>query len=99
VKRTPLRRVSPKRAALNVKRRALVADLLLARPWCERCQTNRSTDVHEPHSRAQGGDILDRDNLRAVCRKCHSEIHAHPAESYATGWLIPRSVQHERLPL
>ncbi len=90
-RRSPLRVRSSKRAAVMPARRALVAALLAERPWCQRCGTERSTDVHEPLTRAQGGNILDPDACRAICRRCHSHIHTSPAESYADGWLIRRS--------
>ncbi len=90
-RRSPLRVRSSKRAAVMPARRALVAALLTDRPWCERCGAERSTDVHEPLTRAQGGNILDVENARAICRKCHDHVHAWPQESYATGWLIRRS--------
>lgn len=89
-RRTPLRARSAKRTRVMPTRRALVASLLTERPWCQRCGTERSTDVHEPLTRAQGGDILDPDNTVAICRRCHSHIHTNPAEAYATGWLTRR---------
>ena len=90
-RRVPLRFRSSKRAAVMPARRALVATLLAERPWCQRCGVERSTDVHEPLTRAQGGNILDPENTRAICRRCHDHVHTHPAQSYAEGWLIRRS--------
>jgi len=90
-RRTPLPVRSAKRTRIMPARRALVASLLTERPWCQRCGTERSTDVHEPLTRAQGGNILDPENAYSLCRSCHSHIHASPAESYADGWLIRRS--------
>lgn len=43
--------------------------------------------VHHRLMRSQLGKDTP-DNLLAVCRPCHDYIHAHPAESYAAGWLI-----------
>lgn len=85
--RAALRPRSSKRAAEMVDRRALVARVLSAHPVCERCDAARSTDVHEPHTRARGGSITDPSNVRAVCRACHDWIHAHPAQAAAEGWL------------
>jgi len=90
-RRTPLRFRSAKRTRIMPARRALVAALLAERPWCQRCGTERSTDVHEPLTRAQGGNILDPDACVAICRRCHEWAHTHPAEAYATGWLTRRS--------
>ena len=74
-----------------VPRRALVAAVLDDVPICERCQAARSIDLHEPLMRSQGGDPLDRAQVRAICRACHDHIHANPAESYAAGWLVRRT--------
>lgn len=67
-RRKRLRYRSKKTAAKYVHRRALVAELMAYPqvcevPWC----TERATDPHEPLTRARGGDILDRDNVRLVC--------------------------------
>jgi hypothetical protein len=35
-------------------------------------------------------------NLISLCRDCHSYVHAHPAESYAQGFLV-RSRQDPEL--
>ena len=65
---TRLRPRSAKTARKYVTRRAIVAELfaepsICEVPWC----TERATDPHEPMTRARGGDILDRDNIRKVC--------------------------------
>lgn len=45
-------------------------------------------EAHHRLMRSQGGpDTLE--NLVAVCRTHHAEIHAHPARSYELGLLIP----------
>lgn len=71
-----------------VVRRALVARLMAERPicevpWCSR----RSDDVHEPLTRARGGDFLDESNCRCVCRIHHDEIGQEPAWAYELGFL------------
>lgn len=78
---------SKKREAEYRQRRILVARLLTEKPWCERCLTKRSTEVHEVLSRARGGSILDEDNCRALCRDCHDWITTNPAAATAEGWL------------
>lgn len=89
MKRTPLRARSQKMAALYVQRRKVVRDLLAERPWCQirwdaGCQ-GMSVDVDEILSRAQGGSILDRDNLQTTCRHCHQQKHYNPTEADARG--------------
>lgn len=84
-----LRARSPRMARLYVQRRALVAGLLAARPWCEVpwC-SQRSTAVHEPLTRARGGDILDPANCRCVCDPHHAEIHTEAPWAYELGFLV-----------
>lgn len=80
---------SPKTARKYVPRRGLVADLFLYPticevPWCDQ----RATDPHEPLPRARGGSILDRDNVRLICRPHHGEIHdTEPGWAYEHGFL------------
>lgn len=87
------RQALPARSAKTARdytlRRKLVADLLDARPVCERCHRARSTDVHELLSRARGGSILDEENLACLCRGCHSWVTTEPALSEAEGWSRP----------
>lgn len=49
-----------------------------------------STDLHEPFTRARGGDILDRGNTVAVCRSCHNWIHGNPEAATSIGLLKGR---------
>ncbi len=111
-RKTPLRRVSKKRALLNRKRADFVKWELGERPWCEagdairlhRMQSfgieygkrldkgsyacsRRSTELHEPLTRARGGDILDKYNTVAICRNCHNWIHDHPDSATKLGLL------------
>lgn len=99
-RRTPLRKVSPKTAARNRKRAAFRAAELASRPYCEaqgsiwthdpsynRCSMI-SVDLHEPLTRARGGDILDPKNTVALCRPCHDWIHNNPAAATDLGLLI-----------
>lgn len=88
VKRTPLRSRSKKTVTAYVERRRIVAFRAAAFPVCEvpHC-TNESTDPHEPLTRARGGSITDRNNLRMVCRLHHDLIHAEPEWAYELGFL------------
>jgi 5-methylcytosine-specific restriction endonuclease McrA len=93
MKRTELRPVSKKRQRLNRERSKVVAQIRLERgPRCERCGRTvadaRELHPHELRTRGQGGSLTDPANIRLVCPDCHMDIHNHPAESYATGWLI-----------
>ncbi len=98
LKRTPLKPISKKRQALQRQRRIFVNEIMSKRLRCEagrlvmsvqrdhRCGITPS-DVHEPLTRARGGDILDPDNALAVCRPCHDWIHDHPASATYLGLL------------
>jgi hypothetical protein len=89
LRRTRLKQRSAKNAKRYVQRRALVAELLAEPMVCEvpRC-TALATDPHEPLTRARGGSILDRANVRLICSAHHSEIHdTEPAWAYEQGFL------------
>ena len=67
-RRKPLPYRSKKTAARYVTRRQIVAEMfadpeVCEVPWC----TEMAADPHEPLTRARGGDILDRANIRKVC--------------------------------
>lgn len=72
----------------RTKRRNLVRSLLSERPVCQRCNADRSHDVHEKKSRARGGSITDVENLVALCRPCHSWVTEHPKKAHEQGWLL-----------
>lgn len=55
---------------------------------CERCLMAVATDPHELKMRSAGGSITDPENVRLICNRCHTEIHANPQKSYEDGWLI-----------
>lgn len=98
LKRSPLNKRSKKMQTKYVERRALVEDLLSERPFCEACvvfavydgkqgavNLNRTDDIHELVNRSQGGSILDRPNLLAVCRPCHTRITVRPKQAEELG--------------
>lgn len=64
---------------------ALHPEIVLPGPPCQR----QATDVHEVLSRGRSGgvhgdDWLKEENVRTLCRACHSTLTDHPAlaESY-----------------
>ena len=98
LKRTPLKQRSKKMQDKYIDRRALVIDLLGKHPFCEACvifavkddkngavAVNYSMDIHELINRSQGGSILERNNLLAVCRPCHTRITINPKEAELLG--------------
>jgi hypothetical protein len=89
-RRTRLRYRSAKTRRRYVDRRALVAELTAYPTVCEvpDC-AERATDPHEPLTRARGGSILDRANVRMICRGHHDEIHSkEPDWAYSLGFLV-----------
>ena len=88
VSRTPIPQRSVKTTETYRKLRIpLVIELLTKYPWCARCKQARSTEVHEPLSRARGGSITDPTNAVTLCHECHSWITTHPAQATVEGWL------------
>lgn len=61
---------------------------------CERCGMARATDVHHRKLRRHGDHKAA--NLAHLCHLCHMDVHAHPADSYATGFMV-RSVNDPRV--
>lgn len=93
VRRTKIRKVSPKRQAANRLRRKVVDALFPERPACSRPGCGRwADDVHEPLTRARGGSITDAANMVPLCRDCHDEITFRPeselAWAYELGLLV-----------
>lgn len=91
LKRSPLRRVSKRRAA-QLKAYFGERKLFLAeRPFCQVCHSrNRNsalaTDIHHMNKR-NNARLLVIDDWLAVCRCCHDYIHAHPAWARSMGFL------------
>ena len=44
---------------------------------CESCGLARPLDVHHVEALHHGGAPYDLDNLRALCRDCHTVSHGH----------------------
>lgn len=94
---TPIAKRSKKTETKYIERRKIVAEMLAEFPLCYACPIfakhdglvsfvhKQSVDVHELVRRSQGGSILDRDNLVAVCRPCHSRIGEEPALAFSLG--------------
>lgn len=88
---------SAKREEQYKHRREIVAEILAEKPWCEACpvfaqndglvtyRRRPSVDCHELVRRSQGGSILDKANIIAVCRKCHNRIGNHPELAFELG--------------
>jgi hypothetical protein len=90
VRRTRLRYRSKKTQRRYVERRALLLELSMEPtpcevPWCGQ----RAEDPHEPKTRARGGSIVDRKNIKLICHGHHRQIHdQEPDWAYALGFLV-----------
>lgn len=91
----PLPPQSAKRRLQSVERRSFVVAFLTAHPrcmvhWDGGC-TGWSVHVHEALTRGRGGVIVPtegRDQLfLGTCWWCHAQLHDHPAEAKARGFL------------
>ncbi|AKF28222.1 hypothetical protein YH66_12040 [[Brevibacterium] flavum] len=49
------------------------------------------------HHRKISGREHTIENLLDVCHVCHTYIHAHPALSYASGWLVKMNYEPENV--
>jgi hypothetical protein len=98
LRRTPLRKVSTKRARelreYSKKRKAFLA----AHPWCEveiatgdykgpKGMPSASVDIHHKAGRT-GWRLNDETQWMAVSREAHEFIHQNPAEARKRGWLV-----------
>tara|TARA_Y100000034_G_scaffold102445_1_gene127308 strand:- start:333 stop:587 length:255 start_codon:yes stop_codon:yes gene_type:complete len=79
VKKTSIRRVSPRKAAQLKEEALLKASLLVkTRGLCEICHQPpdfRGLSKHEIVSRARGGSPVDELNCLLVCGKDHAKLH------------------------
>jgi hypothetical protein len=91
MKRSPLRKVSLKRQNVNRQRQKLVKEILAERPICE-AQTPMcvkwSMDCHEILTRARGGSIIEKANILALCRPCHTFITDNPTFAQENGFTV-----------
>jgi hypothetical protein len=87
MKRTPIRRVSTKRAKQLKEYMVLRSDYLAAHRTCELCKCAQSKDIHHRAGRV-GTRLNDTSLFMALCRECHDWVHSNPAVSYEKGYLL-----------
>ncbi len=78
MRKSPLRRVSKKRAS-QLRAYSIMRPIFLrSAPFCEVIDCmNHSTEIHHTKSRI-GEMLLDERYLMAVCAPCHRKIHERP---------------------
>lgn len=86
MKRTPLRKVSKKRAKEMKTYSALRKHFLSDHPTCAVFPYRRSKDVH--HMAKRGINYLNTKTWLAVSREGHEFIHKNPSKARAEGWLV-----------
>lgn len=89
MKRSPLKRVSKRRATQNKVYAKVRAEYLDQNPDCEVCGFKQSTQIH--HRRGRFGSRLnDTAFFLAVCFECHNTIHTDPIWAYGKGHMVLR---------
>ncbi len=93
IKRTPLRRVSKKRAVGLRIYSKLRKQFLEEHPYCQAyatiwypaCDSPPSVEIH--HKRGRGKYLNETSTWLAVCRMSHDFIHQHPKAARIMGFL------------
>jgi hypothetical protein len=88
MKRTPLKRMSPKRKKQYKAYLILKSVLLRKYPYCQvgTCM-NKATQLH--HKKGRTGELLtDERWVLPICSSCHSWIHDHANEARRIGLLL-----------
>jgi hypothetical protein len=89
MKRSPLRRVSKKRAKQNRLYAKVRKEYLEQNPVCEVCRSRLSSQIH--HKRGRFGERLtEQEHFLGVCFACHNQIHHNPSWAYAKDYMIRR---------
>jgi len=86
LRRTPIRRISKKKAEQLRRYTNLRAGFMAFRPTCEKCKKAPATECHHKAGRT-GANFLDISTWAALCGRCHREIHNRPGHARAAGWL------------
>lgn len=90
LKRTPLSRVSPKRAEANLEYSGLRNEYLAAHPICECCGESPSTEIHHKRGR-ENERLTEAQYFLAVCRTCHRLITEDSEWAIREGYSLPRN--------
>jgi len=79
MKRSPLRRISKKRAKQSAEYLRLRMNFMFSRPFCEAwCLGKRAEAHHIHHVKGRIGKMLCAvEHWLPVCAECHDKIHVH----------------------
>ena len=86
MKRTPLRRVSKRRAGQMVEYSKLRKKLLEEHPICQVCGATPASDCHHKNGR-NGKNYLDYSTFLSVCRLCHRMIEDNKSWARSNSYL------------
>lgn len=86
LKRTPIRKVSDKRAKEMRLYGTLRKEYMRQNPVCEVCHIKPATDLH--HRAKRGANYLKVETWMSACRVCHDHIHRYPGEARRKGYLV-----------
>lgn len=89
MKRTPIRKISSKRAKEVRIYLKLAAEFLQENPVCHVCAIRHSNEVHHTKGR-QGSMLNNRAFWISVCRFCHTRIENNRAWAMSQGYLVDR---------
>jgi hypothetical protein len=90
MKKTPLRRVSKRRAGELREYAKLRKEYLGEHATCEVCEHRKATDIHHkgtPGGVKRGSNLNNVDTWLAVCRTCHEEIEMNKSWARTKGYL------------
>lgn len=71
---------------------------------CVRCGVSLWAKIgarhhRKPRSHCSGKEKHLAGNLIDICEQCHRHVHAHPCESYETGFLVHSEAIAEEIPI
>jgi hypothetical protein len=88
LKRTPINKVSGKKAKRDAAYSVLREKYLKDNPICQICNTAHSTDVHHKYAGADRAKYQnDVTTWMALCRGCHTHLHEHPSWARENNYL------------
>lgn len=87
MKRSPLRRVSKRRAKENKEYSRLRLTYLGMFPICERCKKSESVHIHHTNGRFKER-LNDTKHWKALCFECHMFVHHNPSQAKNEGYFL-----------
>jgi hypothetical protein len=89
MKRSPLKKMSKKKAQQDRAFRILKPIYIRSHPYCEMFDDcfNETVDIH--HMKGQAGELMcDEEWFKATCRPCHDWVETHKNKARAMGLIL-----------